>query len=194
MDKVVYGFDELAPEVSDSFQFTAELAAQHWVKLPDGHQLLAITEGVVDGYCLMDAEKLLHMGSEEAQSFLTTLKDPDEEEAQPPITEGSPWPEELVEYARLHGHTGVARPVIFRRTGAPYPEFELLNILVFDHLHLRQFARWEVKFVGGERIDGRKIWPRVGPWEVLEGNGKVFEIKNCPKEVPRSMGRRRGGK
>jgi hypothetical protein len=191
MDKVVYGFDEMAPEVSDSFQFTAELAAQHWVKLPDGRQLLGITEGVVDGYCLTDFDKLLHMDSEEAQSFLTTLKEPDTEEGEPPITAGSPWPEELVEYAKLHGYIGVARPVIFRRTGKPYPEFELLNILVFDHLSLRQFARWEVKFVGAEAIEGRKIWPKAEPWEVLEKSGKVFEIKKCPKDMPKSMGRKR---
>lgn len=192
MDKVVYGFHEWAPQVSDSFHFTAELASQNLVRLPDGRQILGITEGIVDGYCLTDLEKMLRMDSEEAQSFLESLKEPDmEEEGQPPIVAGSPWPEELVDYARLHGYSGVVRPVIFSKPWSPYPKFELLNILVFDHLHLRQFARWEVKFVGERAIEGRKIWPKVEPWDVLEKKGKVFEIKNCPKDMPKSMGRKR---
>jgi hypothetical protein len=192
MDKVVYGFDEWVPQVSDSFQFTAELAGQHFVKMPDGRTMLAITEGIVDGYCLKDFEKLLRMDSEEAQSFLTALEEPDiDEEEEPPITGGSPWPEELVEYAKLNGYSGVSRPMISFRSWKPYPEYEYLNIIVFGHLSLRQFARWEVKFVGAEAIEGRKIWPKVEPWEVLQKSGKVFEIKNCPKDMPKSMGRKR---
>lgn len=192
MDKVVYGFDEWAPEVSDSFQFTAELAAQKWIKMPDGPETLAITEGVVDGYCLRNAERLLHMDSEEAQAFLKSLEEPGLEDEESPVTAGSPFPEELLEYARLHGYSGVARPTGFRRTGAPYPEFWLLNILVFDHQDLRQFARWEVKFKGGESIEGRQVWPKIGPWEVMEKKGKVFDIKGCPKDMPKSLGRSRG--
>lgn len=186
MDIVVFGHHELAPEVSEDFEFVAELASQKWEKMPDGRRMLAISEGVVDGYCLKNAEKLLDIYSDEARAILKEIGVLEESEEGSMVTMGPPWPEELIDPAKERGYSGLARPIMhYARYDYPDKvEIRANNILVFDQQDLEQFARWKVKFED-RGIVGQKVWPKIERPQTMVSRGKIFQIRECPSRTNR---------
>lgn len=181
VDIIVFGFNEKYAEVSEDFEFAAEMASQRWIKKPDGRMTLAITEGVVEGYFLKNAENLLDIYSDRAVEILKKIgawEEPEEGE-EPEVVAGAPWPEELVEPAKENGYSGLARPMINQARYDPPLRVRSNNILVFDWGDLDRLARWNVRFEVN-RIVGQKIWPVKGGWKPMVTKGKLFRITECP--------------